>query len=216
MRDKKDDPGSKNFRSPDDVELKLEALGRTGDLNALATLALDRYGAELFGYLVNVMGSQADASEVFSQVAEDLWRGLPTFGFRCSIRTWLYVLARHAVARFRRAPWNQGQRRRTGDDQLEALVAHTRTLTQPWLRTDVKDRWRALRESMAPEDRSLLVLRVDRQLEWKEIARVALGEECPDAADLTRESDRLKKRFQLLKEDLRRRARATGLLDGAP
>jgi RNA polymerase sigma-70 factor (ECF subfamily) len=209
MRDK-NDPGS---ATPGGVELKLEALGRSGDLNALATLAVETYGAELFGYLVSVMGSEADASEVFSQVAEDLWRGLPTFRFRCSIRTWLYVLARHAAARFRRAPWNQGQRRRAADQQLEALVAHTRTLTQPWLRTDVKNRWSALRESLDPEDRSLLVLRVDCQLEWKEIARVTLGEESPDAAALTRESDRLKKRFQLLKEDLRRRARAAGLLD---
>jgi RNA polymerase sigma-70 factor (ECF subfamily) len=56
-----------------------------------------------------------------------------------------------------------------------------------------------------------LVLRVDRSLEWKEIARVTLGSESPDAADLVREADRLKKRFQLLKEELRRRAHDAGL-----
>jgi len=76
-----------------------------------------------------------------------------------------------------------------------------------------KDRWRSLRESLAPDDRSLLVLRVDRQLEWNEIARVTLGQEHPDATEVRRESDRLKKRFQLLKQDLRRRAREIGLLD---
>jgi RNA polymerase sigma-70 factor (ECF subfamily) len=79
------------------------------------------------------------------------------------------------------------------------------------LRTDVKDRFSALRESLDPDDRTLLVLRVDRSLEWKEIARVTLGCESPDAAELVREADRLKKRFQLLKEELRRRARETGL-----
>jgi hypothetical protein len=42
---------------------------------------------------------------------------------------------------------------------------------------------------------------------------VTLGVESPDAAQLVRESDRLKKRFQLLKDELRRRARVAGLVD---
>ena len=97
-------------------------------------------------------------------------------------------------------------------DYVQALVAHTRSQTQPWLRTNVKDRWRALRESLDEDDRSLLLLRVDRKLEWKDIARVMLGDESDEAA-LLRETERLKKRFQLLKEDLRRRAREVGLID---
>jgi len=208
----KNSPSGDDSGGADDTEARLAMLARQNELGAAATEALDAYGSEVFAYLLNVMGSESDASEVFSQVGEDLWRGLPKFAFRCSIRTWLYVLARHAMARFRRSPWNRAGRR-AGDEQLEAVVAHTRTLTKPWLKTDVKDRWRSLRESLAPEDRSLLVLRVDRQLEWKEIARVTLGEENLAGADLTRESDRLKKRFQLLKDDLRRRARAAGLID---
>jgi RNA polymerase sigma-70 factor (ECF subfamily) len=76
----------------------------------------------------------------------------------------------------------------------------------------VKDGWRSLRESLDPDDRALLVLRVDRKLPCKDIARVTLGSESPDAAKLVREADRLKKRFQLLKDDLRRRAREAGLL----
>ncbi len=181
-------------------------------LRAATTRALETYGEEVFGYLVRVLGAESDAEEVFSQFAEDLWRGLPTFDGRCGMRTWLYVLARHAAARFRRAPWNQ-KGRRTGDESLDALVAHARTQTQPWMRTDVKDRWRSLRDSLDPEDRSLLVLRLDRKLEWKEIARVTLGEASPDPAELAREANRLKKRLQLLKEDLRRRASEAGLLD---
>jgi RNA polymerase sigma-70 factor (ECF subfamily) len=208
----KEGPGIQESGAAQHLEARIEELGRARDLAAVATLAVDGYGSEVFGYLINVLGNHADAGEVFSQIAEDLWRGLPGFGFRCSMRTWLYVLARHAVARFRRAPWNHRERR-GGDEQLEALVAQTRTMTQPWLRTDVKDRWRSLRESLEPDDRSILVLRVDRQLEWKEIARVTLGEEHPEPSELGRESDRLKKRFQLLKEDLRRRAREAGLVD---
>jgi RNA polymerase sigma-70 factor (ECF subfamily) len=193
-------------------EVELRALAQGGRHAAAATLALEVYGSELLGFLRSVLCSESDAAEVFSQVAEDMWRGLPAFGFRCSMRTWLYLIARHAVARFRRAPWRRAQCC-TGDDALDALVARARTETQPWLKTDVKDRWRSLRESLEPDDRDLLVLRVDRKMEWKEIARITLGEPSPDAATLTREGDRLKKRFQLIKEDLRGRARAAGLID---
>jgi RNA polymerase sigma-70 factor, ECF subfamily len=195
----------------DAIEARLAELLRAGALHDAATCALEAYGREIFGYLRSILDSDGDAGEVYSQIAEDLWRGLPAFRGRSSVRTWLYVLARHAAARFRRTPWNQPGRR-AGDERLDALVAHTRSQTQPWLRTEVKARWRALRDALDPDDRSLLVLRVDRKLEWKEIARVMLGEEAGGAA-LAREADRLKKRFQLLKDELRRRAREAGLND---
>jgi RNA polymerase sigma-70 factor (ECF subfamily) len=62
----------------------------------------------------------------------------------------------------------------------------------------------------------LLVLRVDRRLDWNELARV-LGEAghdaCVDPVSLARESARLRKRFQLVKNKLRELARREGLLD---
>lgn len=192
-----------------ELEHELVALIRARQLDGAATRALESYGPELYGFLVSYLGNESDAAEVFSQVGEDLWKGLPSFGLGCSVRTWLYVLARHAASRFRRSPWN----RRTGDSHLDAVVDAVRTRTQPWLRTDVKDRFRALRDALDPDDRSLLVLRVDRGLSWEEVARVTLSLEAPDAAVLGRETDRLRKRYQLLKDDLRRRAREAGLLD---
>jgi hypothetical protein len=57
-------------------------------------------------------------------------------------------------------------------------------------------------------------LRVDRALPWQDIARVTLGDEVVDEAAHDREVARLTKRFQLLKEDLRRRAQEAGLIDG--
>jgi len=192
-----------------ELEVELAALIRGKQLDRAATRALEAYGAELYGFLVGTLGNEPDAAEVFSQVGEDLWKGLPSFALGCSVRTWLYVLARHAAARFRRSPWN----RRTGESHLEALVEAARTRTQPWLRTEVKDRFRALRDALDPDDRSLLILRVDRGLAWEEVARVTLGVEAPDAAVLGRETDRLRKRYQLLKDELRRRADEAGLLD---
>jgi RNA polymerase sigma-70 factor (ECF subfamily) len=195
-----------------DAEAEIEVLIRARTFDRAATRALEVYGAELYGFLVSLVGHEPDAQEVFAQVGEDVWTGLPSFAFRCSMRTWLYVLARHAAARFRRSPWNH-RGRRTGDSRLDDFLRETRSRTQPWLRTDVKDRFRALRESLDQDDRALLILRVDRGLSWKDVARVTLGDDVDDAA-LAREETRLTKRFQLLKEELRRRAKEAGLIDG--
>src|SRR5262245_10149201 len=103
-----------------DAERELAALVRGGDFDRAATRALEVYGAELYGFLVHLFGDKSNAAEVFSQVAEDLWRGLPAFSFRSSVRTWLYVLARNAGSRFRRSPWNRGERR-SGSSQLDEV-----------------------------------------------------------------------------------------------
>ena len=156
------------------VEARLSELHRERALHELATLAISTYGPELYGFLVNTLGALPDAAEVFSQTTEDFWRALPSFRGQCSVRTWLYVLAQHAAQRHRRSPWNRG--RRSGESRLGELVAAIRTRTAPWQRTEVKDRWRELRASLAPDDRALLVLRVDRALAWSEVARIMLGD----------------------------------------
>jgi len=194
-----------------EAERKLEALLRAGALGPVAILALETYGAEVFGFLVNLMGATGDAEEVFAQTTEDLWRGLGSFGRRCSMRTWMYLLARHAAARYRRSPWNRADR--MGDSKLDELAAVARTHTQPWRRTEVKDRLQVLRDSLDMDDHAILILRVDRDLPWEEVARVMLSDNAPDAAALSREAARLRKRFQVLKEELRKRARSAGLID---
>jgi len=194
----------------DREEAELRALLEARDLAGTATRALALYGPELYGFLINLLGAESDAAEVFAQLAEDLWRGLGTFGGRCSVRTWMYLLARHAAARFRRSPW---QRATGNSSRLDSVVAEARSRTQPWLRTDVKDKWRALRESLDPDDRTLLVLRVDRDLDWNDIALVMLSHDEAADAEVRREAARLRKRYHLLKDELRERARAAGLID---
>ena len=194
-----------------DLDGELRSLHAQGSLKLAATRALEELGPEVFGFLVHTMGNEHDATEVFSELGENLWTAMPAFGFRCSVRTWMYVLARHAVARFRRTPWN-ARNRRGGESQLDDVCARVRTRTEPWLRTEVKDGFRAIRDALEPDDRELLVLRVDRGLAWEDVARVMLGSEDPDGAELRTECARLRKRYQLLKDDLRRRAREAGLV----
>ena len=94
--------------------------------------------------------------------------------------------------------------------QGETLV---RTETLSYLRTEKKDRFAAIRASLPPEDQALLVLRVDRQLSWDELARVMSSDEGePSADELKRESARLRKRYQLVKEKLLTLGERAGLV----
>jgi RNA polymerase sigma-70 factor (ECF subfamily) len=148
---------------------------------------LEAYGAELYGFLMSLVG-EAEAGEVFSQVVEDLGARVPMFSSSCNTRTLLYRLARHAV-RFRRSI----------DEVALARTAQHR-------RKPATDRVSALRESLEPDDRIMLTLRVDRELPWDDVARVMLEAEDPDAATLARETERLRERFVVLKVELRQRA----------
>lgn len=187
-----------------------------GDAAGATTALLRGYGPEVFGFLVSLVGGREDADEVFARFAEQVFRGLPAFGWQCSLRTWVYGVARHAA-------YNQlrDQRRRARrqaplpeGSQLSGIVAEVRERTRTYLGTEFKDRFAKLRESLPVEDRELLVLRIDRGLEWEELARVLAADPGTelDAAAQKREAARLRKRFQLLKKKLLELGRKEGLV----
>jgi len=168
-----------------------------------ATLAIEGYGPEVLGWLVTTTGDPALAEEVFSQVAEDLWTSLERFRWDCAMRTWFYVLTRNALHRHRRSP---RAKREVLASAITDVAQAVRTQTRPWLKTEVKDRFRALRDSLDEDSRALLILRVDRKMKWDEIARV-LGE-----GETKQASARVRKRFSLLKAKLKERAEQMGLV----
>jgi RNA polymerase sigma-70 factor (ECF subfamily) len=199
------------------LENDVRALCTKGDFAGAATMALRGYGPEVFGFLVAVHRSESDAGDVFSELTEALWRGLPGFAWESSLRTWLYAVARN-VSRTRRRDAARRERRgrRTGDSALEGVAQAVRTETLAFLRTEKKTRLQALRDSLPEEDRMLLVLRVDRQLAWNDLARVLheTGSDAPlDDAAVAKEAARLRKRFQLVKDRLRELAKKEGLIE---
>jgi RNA polymerase sigma-70 factor (ECF subfamily) len=189
-----------------DLETEIRAAREAGELHAAATRAIEGYGPEVLGFLVTMMRDETDASDVFAQASCDLWAGLARFEGRASFRTWFYALARHAAARFRRAP-HRRRGRHVPASHASEIADRVRSGTLPYLRTEAKDGLAQIREGLEPDDRALLVLRVDRQMAWNDIARVLE----PDA-DVARAAARIRKRFQLVKDDIRARALAAGLL----
>jgi RNA polymerase sigma-70 factor (ECF subfamily) len=196
----------------DDAESAIRDAHARGDHEAAVNAGLAIYQDEVFSFLCSRLGSEADANDVFSQTTEDLWRGIATFGWRCTFRTWLYTLARHAAVRFERTPAHQRGRRQP-ISQVSDPAAVERSRTRPYLRTDIKDRFAALRSELTPDEQSLLVLRIDRGLSWEEITRIMHDVDDDDDPGLRRLTANLRQRFRQLKDRLRARARADGLLD---
>jgi RNA polymerase sigma-70 factor (ECF subfamily) len=69
------------------------------------------------------------------------------------------------------------------------------------------DKLSRLRQSLDPEEQTLLILRVDKNMSWEEVSEV-LRAEGTDSTPVA-----LRKRFERLKEKLARLAREQGLLD---
>jgi RNA polymerase sigma-70 factor (ECF subfamily) len=194
-------------------EQALRSAWDEGDFRAVTTLALERYGPEILGVLAVQLRSTADAADAFSLFAEDLWRGLHGFQWRCSLRAWAHRIARNAAQRWATA----GARNATRNVSMEQsgicdVAAHVRSSTLVHLRTEVKSAVRQLRQELPQIEQMLLILRVDKALEWDEIAAV-LAEHDLSADDLKREAARLRKRFQLVTEKLRALARERGILE---
>jgi RNA polymerase sigma-70 factor, ECF subfamily len=182
-----------------------------GEHERAATLALEVHGRELLRFLIARMGVER-GEDAFSDFLVDFWRGLPSFEWRSSLRSWLYVVARHVAARELRRPRHQRERF-AGPSTVSALADQLRSETPAHLKTDVKDRFRALREQLPEADQTLLILRIDGKLSWLELARVlhdAPGE--PSEPQLEVMSVRLRQRFRSAKQRLRTAAEAEGLL----
>lgn len=201
-----------------DVEAELARLRAEGMLKEVATLAIESYGPDVLGFLAAILHDQADAGDAFAQACENLWRGLPRFEARSTVKTWFYALARNAALRLR----GGAAHRHVPLSMVSELVEQIRSRTALHLRSQVKSKLSEIRDELDETDRVLLVLRVDRAMSWNDIARVmgrsdggTEGGAEDDVSDeeLARASARLRQRFQTIKKTIRERARESGLLD---
>lgn len=195
------------------VEAAIRAASERRDGKAAVAAALGAYGPEILGYLLAVLRDEQRAEEVYSDFAEDVVRGLAGFRFESSVRTWLYTVARHACSRHLAREKRQRTVALSAAPEALDLAAQARTPTPPHARTTIRDGVERLRASLKPDDQTLLILRVDRDMAWLDIARVLSepGTE-PREAELRVESAKLRKRFERLKERLRAMAQAEQLL----
>ena len=186
------------------VDPQVADLVAQGRFDEAATLVLEAHGPEILGYLRAVLRDEGAAGDAFSLFSENAWRGLAGFRGEASTRVWCYRIAFRAALTQRRDPY---ARRR---NRLETTMASR--LAGKIFATTALDREREgnalerLRAGLDPEEQTLLTLRVDRRMSWREVAEV-LAE---DGAAV--EESALRKRFERLKEKLARAARDEGLM----
>src|ERR1041384_5430313 len=166
-----------------ELDGRVRSLLAAGDTSGAATLVLRELGLEVLGFLSGVLGD-ADADEVYSALSERLWKTLRGFEGRCSLRTWTYVLARREITRFRK-----GMRRhaegRVPLSELKDVLAVPKSRSRSAVATDKQRQLTALRDELPIEDRTLLILRVDRKLSFDEIA-LAFAENLESVTEVER------------------------------
>jgi RNA polymerase sigma-70 factor (ECF subfamily) len=195
----------------DALELEVRTLCEKGDMGAAVERTLQGYGREILRLMHSVLHQPDPARDAFSLFCENLLKGLPGFRWESSLRTWSYRLARNACYQVMHSP--SAREQPMSISALPEQVQQHRTETSPWQRTSVKERFRQLREKLKPEERMLLMLRVDQRLAWTEIARVmAEGGEEVTGTELTRRAAALRQQFQRLKGHLRELAEQDGLV----
>lgn len=188
------------------LDARVAAMVEGGDVGGAATEAIQGLGPEVLGYLHALVRDEVDASDIFSQFAEDLWKSLPKFRGECSLRTWAYRLAWNAAGRFSRDAYRRRGRRlrSTEASRLADRIRASTVLRREWRSQKVAE----LRARLVPEDQTLLILRLDRGLPWREVAQVLAASDGPAPDEAA-----LRKRFERIKDKLARAAREEGLLD---
>jgi RNA polymerase sigma-70 factor (ECF subfamily) len=190
-----------------ELEQQIRAAWEGGDMERAATMAIEGYGPKTLGVLAALMSDEDDAREVFQQWCLKLWQGLPSFQWGSKVSTWAYRICHNERVNFQRKR-SRARSDRLDTHQADQLAQSLWTRTRPYQKTTIKNRFAELREQLKPDDRELLILRVDMKMSWKEIAE-ALSR--PDAPVRT---NTLEKRFSRVKERLRELAEKEGLLGG--
>jgi RNA polymerase sigma-70 factor (ECF subfamily) len=181
-----------------------EHLGR-GDHREAASAVLHALGPPVLGYLEAIVKDPDAARDVFQVFAEEMWRALPGWRGEGSLRAWCYRIAWRAQARFRREAWQKRRERlrTTMASRLAASIASNESR----LPGGRKDRLARLRASLTPEEQTLLILRLDRELSWNEVADVLSHDADPV------DPPALRKRFERLRDKLARLAKEQGLVN---
>ncbi len=177
------------------VEQTIATALAAGDLTTAATMGVRGYGPQILGYLRATLGAE-QADEAFSIFCESLWKSLPKFRRESSFLTWVYQLAWGATQRIISSP----HRRRAvqlSSSAMAAIAQEVRSTAPIYLQTEETKRLARIRGGLDVAEQTLLVLRVDRDLAWQDIAIVMAS----DPAALRKRFERLKAKIKRLADE---------------
>lgn len=193
------------------VETSVRELIERGDLDEAASLTITHYGPELHGFLCAIARDPDLAAEAFAAASEHVWRGIAKFRWDASLRTWAYQISRNALYQLRRDPRRRAERN-LPLSIASSIAAVPRSTTAPYQRSEVMAGLRDLIASLDEDEREILILRLDRRMSWKDIARTMAADDEP-ASTLHQRCAALRKRYERTKSLLKKLALERGILD---
>ena len=186
------------------VESRISELLDEQQINQAVEEILEFYGPRIFRMMMGVFHNEAIAQDVYQQFSIQLWESLESFRGDSQIYTWTYTLARRAIGQRLRGSKKETRLHTHQRDQLAAKW--TRTATAEWRKTESKDKFQEMVEELDHDERTLVMLRIGEEMSWKEVAQVMQdGDETLEGSELSKESGRLRKKFQRVKDKLKRK-----------
>ncbi len=134
----------------DQLEERLRALCEAGEYGSAVALGLEGYGAEIRKLMWVVLKEGSKVDDAFGMFSEQLLKSLPDFRWQSSFRTWAHAMARNICLQATRSPAAREYLMTEGG--LDRQAQRERTETPPWVKTDVKRRFRALQERLSPHE----------------------------------------------------------------
>lgn len=190
-----------------DPDALASTLLAAGKLRAAAEELIRVHGARMQRYLLSVLRDQDAAGDAYSVWCEWVLKGIPGYRGDAPIRTWAYGVAHNAARRVRDDAF---RRRRCSLSRVGASRAAAGAPSSSLRHRERAARvLEAIRARLSLDDQGLLALRVDHGLEWESVAAIL----SPAPGERPTTATALRKRFERLKDRIRRLAREAGALE---
>jgi RNA polymerase sigma-70 factor, ECF subfamily len=183
------------------LEEEVRDLCQRGEVGQAVERVLQGHGTEVQRVMSGILRDEVRVQDAYSIFCERLLKGLPGFRGEGQLWMWLYRMARNSCLQLLKSP--AGREMPVSDSQFPDQAQQERSQTPPWQQAAMKERFRTLRESLQPQERMLLTLRLDQQLSWREVAQQMADSQGPLTEEaLNRRATTLRQQFQRAKARL--------------
>lgn len=195
--------GGLPLADPDALATTLLAAGK---VRPAAEEVIHAHGPRIRLYLSALLRDPDLADDAYSVWSEWVLRGIGGYRGEAPLRTWAYGVAHNAARRVRDDAF---RRRRCSLARAAASRVPHRASSSARQRERAAQVVEAIRARLTLDDQGLLALRIDHGLEWEAVAAIL----SPQPGERPTNAAALRKRFERLKDRIRRLAREAGALE---
>jgi RNA polymerase sigma-70 factor (ECF subfamily) len=149
------------------------SLGKTGSFDALAEL-VRRWDKPVYNFLVKAGGDPELAKDVRQEVFMRVFRHASTYDPKYAFTTWLFRIAVNQLRTWQTRERRPDRSAMSLDDMRDdpAFVTGKPSPAREAMNEELKLRVRATLDALSPEERELLLLRFQMEMNYREIGEV--------------------------------------------